>query len=94
MVSVQAASLLQYGAVSDVVVREMALGARRAAHADYAISVSGIAGPDGGSEEKPVGTVWLKTLAIHPPVQDSAQVTVALRCFSFSPICALSACNC
>lgn len=58
MVSVQAASLLQYGAVSDVVVREMALGARRAAHADYAISVSGIAGPDGGSEEKPVGTVW------------------------------------
>jgi nicotinamide-nucleotide amidase len=45
MVSVQAASLLQYGAVSDVVVREMALGARRAAHADYAISVSGIAGP-------------------------------------------------
>jgi nicotinamide-nucleotide amidase len=58
MVDVQADSLAQYGAVSEAVVREMAQGARKAAHADYAISVSGIAGPDGGNEEKPVGTVW------------------------------------
>jgi len=58
MVNVQAASLAQYGAVSDAVVREMAQGARQVAQADYAVSVSGIAGPDGGSEEKPVGTVW------------------------------------
>ncbi|MXP49623.1 nicotinamide-nucleotide amidase [Pantoea sp. Eser] len=58
LVGVQATSLEQYGAVSEAVVREMAQGARHAAQADYAISVSGIAGPDGGSAEKPVGTVW------------------------------------
>jgi nicotinamide-nucleotide amidase len=58
LVEVKADSLAQYGAVSDAVVREMALGARKAAHADYAISVSGIAGPDGDSDEKSVGTVW------------------------------------
>ncbi len=58
LVNVQAESLAQHGAVSETVVREMALGAQHAARADYAVSVSGIAGPDGGSAEKPTGTVW------------------------------------
>jgi nicotinamide-nucleotide amidase len=52
-------SLQNYGAVSEVVVREMAEGVRALMHTDYAIATSGIAGPDGGSAEKPVGTVWI-----------------------------------
>lgn len=58
MIGVQAATLENYGAVSQQTVREMADGARKAARADYAIAVSGIAGPDGGTAEKPVGCVW------------------------------------
>lgn len=58
LLGVAEATLAAYGAVSENVVREMALGALKTANADLAISVSGIAGPDGGSEEKPVGTVW------------------------------------
>lgn len=58
MIGVSAVTLEQHGAVSEPVVVEMAVGALRAARASYAVSVSGIAGPDGGSDEKPVGTVW------------------------------------
>lgn len=46
------------GAVSEEVVREMARGARNVFKTDYALATSGIAGPDGGSEAKPVGTIW------------------------------------
>lgn len=52
-------SLNNFGAVSEEVVREMAIGGRKQCNSDYCISVSGIAGPTGGSEEKPVGTVWI-----------------------------------
>lgn len=58
MIGVDSGTLETHGAVSEAVVREMAQGALYAAAADYAISVSGIAGPNGGSKEKPVGTVW------------------------------------
>lgn len=51
--------LAEHGAVSEAVVRAMAEGCLARSGADHAIAVSGIAGPDGGSEEKPVGTVWL-----------------------------------
>ena len=58
MLNVNPTTLAHYGAVSEEVVREMALGAPIASKADYALSISGIAGPSGGSEEKPVGLVW------------------------------------
>ena len=50
--------IIRYGAVSETVAIQMAEGAKRAGGSDYAISTTGIAGPAGGSAEKPVGTVW------------------------------------
>ncbi len=59
MLGVKPATLIRHGAVSAEVVKEMAIGVLNLSGADYAVAVSGIAGPDGGTEEKPVGTVWL-----------------------------------
>lgn len=56
---VSAESLAEYGAVSEEVCREMVLGALSQSGADIAVAVTGIAGPDGGSDEKPVGTVYI-----------------------------------
>ena len=68
------ATLQQYGAVSQQTVEEMAQGAGEKLHTDYVIAVSGIAGPGGGTPEKPVGTVWI---AIKTPYK------VFSHCFLF-----------
>lgn len=65
VLGVQPATLEEHGAVSEAVVIEMAKGALERATADYAIAVSGVAGPGGGSPQKPVGTVWLAWASQH-----------------------------
>ena len=59
LLNVPAALLEEHGAVSEAVVREMAGGALRISDADVAVAVSGVAGPTGGTPEKPVGMVWV-----------------------------------
>ncbi len=52
-------SLIEFGAVSEVVAREMAVGVKRLLAVDLAVSITGIAGPDGGTPEKPVGLTYI-----------------------------------
>ena len=59
MLGVKVRTLNQFGAVSREVAEEMVRGALKKSDAQYGVSITGIAGPGGGSEDKPVGTVWL-----------------------------------
>jgi nicotinamide-nucleotide amidase len=68
MIGVSAATLDAHGAVSQQTAQEMAAGALARSHAGIALSVTGIAGPDGGSEEKPVGLVWFGLALKGKPV--------------------------
>ena len=78
MIGVREETLAQHGAVSEPVVVEMAIGALKAARAHFAVSISGIAGPDGGSDEKPVGTVWFGWAW-----REKAEIKTAARCWCF-----------
>jgi PncC family amidohydrolase len=59
VLGVQESALATYGAVSEVVVRQMASGVRRLMQTECAVATSGVAGPTGGTADKPVGTVWI-----------------------------------
>ena len=63
MLGVPAALIEEFGAVSEPVAGAMASGALRHSEADYSVAVTGVAGPGGGSESKPVGTVWIAVAA-------------------------------
>lgn len=67
LLGVPAPLIAAHGAVSEEVARAMAEGALRHAHAEITLSVTGIAGPGGGSADKPVGTVWLGLAAAGRP---------------------------
>ena len=77
VLGVEQDTLTQHGAVSEQTVREMAEGVRRLMHTDYAIATSGIAGPDGGTKEKPVGTVWIAWATPEGTVAERYQFGVA-----------------
>lgn len=77
VLGVEQDTLAQHGAVSEQTVREMAEGVRRLMHTDYAIATSGIAGPDGGTKDKPVGTVWIAWATPEGTVAERYQFGVA-----------------
>ncbi len=68
MLGVAASTLAAHGAVSEAVAAEMARGAVARSHAQIGVAVTGVAGPDGGSAEKPVGLVWLAWYRHDAPI--------------------------
>ena len=74
--SVPMATLRRHGAVSEATVLAMARGAQRATGADLAVAISGIAGPDGGTPQKPVGSVWFAIAGRQRRVRTSATLKV------------------
>lgn len=79
IIGVQNKTLEDYGSVSAEVVTEMAKGTLRLSGADIAVAISGVAGPDGGTKEKPVGTVWFGWA-----VRDGTNAKVDTRCERFT----------
>jgi len=78
LLGVAAETLDEKGAVSEAVVNEMAMGVLDSSGADIAVAVSGVAGPTGGSQQKPVGTVWFAWA-----VRDGSNVIIETSCRLF-----------
>lgn len=77
VLGVKHSTLMEWGAVSEQTVREMAEGVRALMNTDYAIATSGIAGPTGGTPDKPVGTVWIAWATPDGTVAERFQFGVA-----------------
>lgn len=96
LLGVPAALIAAHGAVSEPVARAMAAGAVAQAHAHWSVAVTGIAGPSGGSVDKPVGTVWLAwatptevVSALHHLAGDRAAVRQATVSHALAGLLAL-----
>ena len=79
ILGVKNSTIEEHGAVSEGVVEEMADGVLNLSGADIAVAVSGVAGPDGGTDDKPVGTVWFAWA-----VRDGADARIDTSCEHFS----------
>ena len=82
ILNVSIETIAEHGAVSRECAEAMALGVSRALNTDFAISTTGIAGPDGGSEDKPVGTVWVGVA--YPDTDHPGKTAVISRMFRFN----------
>ncbi len=86
MLGVSAADIERHGAVSETVARQMAEGALRRFGADFAVSTTGVAGPGGGTLEKPVGTVWMGLAWREPAADSEPQVQSFARLMRFGEL--------
>ena len=82
ILNVSIETIAEHGAVSRECAEAMALGVCKALNTDFAVSTTGIAGPDGGSEDKPVGTVWVGVA--YPDTDHPGKTAVISRMFRFN----------
>ena len=82
ILNVSIETIAEHGAVSRECAEAMALGVCKALNTDFAISTTGIAGPDGGSEDKPIGTVWIGVA--YPDAEHPGKTAVISRMFRFN----------
>lgn len=73
LLHVNPCTLANFGAVSEQTAREMAEGALKSSNADISIATTGIAGPAGGTEDKPIGTLWIAIASAHKSTQASLE---------------------
>lgn len=74
MLAVKSSTINKFGAVSEQVAREMAEGALKNSNANISIAITGIAGPEGGTDDKPVGSVWIAWAGFDKKIKTSLDI--------------------